>query len=127
MWVFSIFIDYPITHQDIDSGTFYTGFGGFIDYYKLDGLVLLALIGIAIGLLIQTIDSLYLKQIFDNKNKKVKFIYIIRNLSLFVAIFIIEHIIFKPWSFSLDFFTGGVIGLYVLLIVGLTICISKNL
>lgn len=98
IWFISKFTDVGIHHQDLASGMWYTGFGGFVDQYELKPFVFLCMtvwmLSITGRIYIQAFVRRY------TKNKKYTVCRIITWILYMAGTIIATVCIFRPWMFS---------------------------
>ena len=123
MWIISKVVEVPITHQDYKTKNFYTGFGGFIDYYDLWGLFYICIAVWVVGVFKQLIWKVYIKPKKENivLDRKIKVVYIIRFFLLIVGATLFTSGVLNPWKFSWTIQT--IIGLVLYLMVTFSLSI----
>ena len=125
MWIISKFVEVPLTHQDYKTKNFYTGFGGFIDYYDLQGLFYICVAIWVVGIFMQLVWKVYIEPKKENIviDRKMKGIYIIRFLLLICGATLFTYGVLNPWKFSWTMQTVIALTLYFIVIASLSIII----
>lgn len=123
MWIISKVVEVPLAHQDYKTKNFYTGFGGFIDYYDLLGLFYICIAVWVVGVFKQLIWKVYIKPKKENivLDRKIKVVYIIRFFLLIVGATLFTSGVLNPWKFSWTIQT--IIGLVLYLVVTFSLSI----
>lgn len=126
--ILSKFIDFPIGHQDSKTGRYYTGFLGFIDYFRLEGFVYFCIILCFTSIILKTISKIYLESkkkdvLFD---KKYILIYTVRSLLFIFGLTLFFYGIFYPWKFVWTIQSILVLSIYFIAIVSLSIYIKYH-
>lgn len=125
MWIISKTVEIPLTHQDYKTKNFYTGFGGFIDYYDLQGLFYICVAIWVVGIFMQLVWKVYIEPKKENIviDRKMKGIYIIRFLLLICGATLFTYGVLNPWKFSWTMQTVIALTLYFIVIASLSIII----
>lgn len=126
MWIISKFVEVPITHQDYKTKNFYTGFGGFIDYYDLWGLLYICIAVLVVGIFMQLLWKVYIEPKKENIviDRKMKGIYIIRFLLLICGATLFTYGVLNPWKFSWTMQTIIGLALYFIVVTSLLFMIE---
>lgn len=76
LWIISKILTFPISHQDAETGNFYIGFAGFIDYFSLSTIVYLCFaIGLT-SLVLQAVWQVYIQPYETGVRLGKKFLYV---------------------------------------------------
>jgi len=98
LWAISKIVEFPITHQDSGSSNFYTGFSGFVNYFRLTGVIYVCII---IWLISTVVDLVWRLYTFPDKiGKKFLFCYLIRFALIIVSTFLFIYGLLNPWKFN---------------------------
>ena len=123
LWIVSKFVNVGIHHQDAVSKMWYTGFGGFADYYGLRPL----LFGCAAIWMIAVACRVYI-QLFVRRyivNKKYLFCRICSLLLYAVGTVIWIICVLKPWKFMWTIGISITVAVYALMIIASLILAQK--
>ena len=126
LWILSKIIKFPITHQDYQSGNFYVGFMGFIDYFKLELALYISVLFWVVGWSIETIRKVVLgsRKLGSKQGKKISYLYYIRLAILILGAILFIYGMLNPWKFSLDIYSFFMVSVIVIIIVSLSIYIK---
>ena len=126
LWTISKMVEFPITHQDYGSGNFYTGFLGFVDYYRLSGVLHLC-----IAIWLTTIVTHAVWRLYTNPRKtgvrigkKFLCIYLIRFVLIIVGTGLLIYGFSNPWKFNWTIQTGLVLAIYFIAVAVLSLAIN---
>lgn len=98
IWIISKFTEVGIHHQDLSSGMWYTGFGGFVDNYSLQPFVMLCMIVWTISITGRIYIQAFVRQ--QNRNKKYTVCRAISWILYLAGTIIAAVCIFRPWTFA---------------------------
>lgn len=126
LWILSKIIKFPITHQDYQSGNFYVGFMGFIDYFKLELALYISVLFWVVGWSVETIRKVYLesRKLESKQRRKIIYLYFIRLGILILGAILFIYGMLNPWKFSLDIYSFFMVSVIVIIIVSLSIYIK---
>lgn len=126
LWILSKIIKFPITHQDYQSGNFYVGFIGFIDYFKLEWALYISVLFWVVGWSIETIRKVDLesRKLESKQRRKISYLYFVRLAILILVAILFIYGMLKPWKFSLDTYSFLMVSVIVIMIVCLSIYIK---
>lgn len=128
IWILSKSIKVPLSHQDYESGNYYTGPINFIDYYDLRGLFYICIVLFFMSIFVQTIWRLYiLPQKGDSIiGKKMKYTYLIRFLLFVLGGCLFIYGVLNPWKFDWNLQNVLLLAMYLITISYLTIRINYH-
>lgn len=115
LWLLSKFVKVGIYRQDMATGKWYTGFAGFISYYRLEGLVFLLAF-----LLVLCLSLRVYIQLFVRKRKENRKYLIYRTASWGLYLWGIEQWAYaglRPFVFIWDIQGFLTVGVYIVLTV----------
>lgn len=123
LWILSKIIKFPIAHQDYQSGNFYVGFMGFIDYFGLELALYISVLFWVVGWSIETIRKVDLesRKLGSKQRKKISCLYFIRLAILIFGAILFIYGMLKPWKFSLDIYSFLMLSVIVIIIVCLSV------
>lgn len=126
LWILSKIIKFPITHQDYQSGNFYVGFMGFIDYFELELALYISLFFWIVGWSIETIRKVDLgsRKLGSKQRRKISYLYFVRLAILILGAILSIYGMLNSWKFSLDIYSFLMVSIIVIIIVCLSIYIK---
>lgn len=126
LWLLSKIIKFPITHQDYQSGNFYVGFMGFIDYFNLELALYMCVLFWVVGWSIETIRQVDLesRKLVSKQCRKISYLYFIRLAILILGAILFIYGMLKPWKFSLNIYSFLMVSSIAIIIVCLSIYIK---
>ena len=111
LWFLSLVVDYEVVRQDTTTGYWYTGFSGFCEYYRLNGLVNTLLFLWPVCSLAEAYISIIIRERLSNRNYLV--CRCTNQLLCIISAIFLSIKLAQPWRFPESASLNTLIALYI--------------